>query len=98
MNCSSSPEDCSLEPATFRPQNDYQAAESGHLVLSIHSHVVLARTGDREAFVASVREQIRAAVQGIDASAAEAYEQAAPADQLWAGLERYWRKREEAAA
>jgi len=58
----------------------------------------LARTGDREAFVASVREQIRAAVQGIDASAAEAYEQAAPADQVWAGLERYWRKREEAAA
>ena len=51
-----------------------------------------ARTGDRESFMA-------AAVADIEASAgpdwAPAYVQAAPPEQLYAGLDRYWHKRAE---
>jgi glyoxylase-like metal-dependent hydrolase (beta-lactamase superfamily II) len=50
----------------------------------------LARTHDRDAFVATVREQIERAA---GAELAATYEQAAPAEQLYAGLERYWAKR-----
>jgi glyoxylase-like metal-dependent hydrolase (beta-lactamase superfamily II) len=55
----------------------------------------LARVGDGERFVAAVRDQVRAAT---DPEAAKRLLQAAPADQLWLGLERYWRKRAEAEA
>jgi glyoxylase-like metal-dependent hydrolase (beta-lactamase superfamily II) len=55
----------------------------------------LARGGDGERFVAAVRDQVRAAT---DPEAAKRLLQAAPADQLWLGLERYWRKRAEAEA
>ena len=51
----------------------------------------LARGGDRSAFIAAVRAEIGSA------SAAE-YEQAAPAEQLYAGYERYWRKHSEDGA
>lgn len=52
-----------------------------------------ARSAERESFV----ERVRAEVSGhVDAETAAAYEQAAPPDQLYAGLERYWRKRAEA--
>jgi glyoxylase-like metal-dependent hydrolase (beta-lactamase superfamily II) len=44
-------------------------------------------------FVASVRGEIAG---HVDSDTAEAYEQAAPPEQLYAGLERYWRKRAEA--
>jgi glyoxylase-like metal-dependent hydrolase (beta-lactamase superfamily II) len=54
----------------------------------------LAREGDRERFVALVREEI--ARQGTAEQAAQ-YEQAAPAEQLYAGYERYWSKRASAA-
>jgi glyoxylase-like metal-dependent hydrolase (beta-lactamase superfamily II) len=50
----------------------------------------LVRTGDHDAFVTAVVAQIEAAV---DAETALAYTQAAPPEQLYAGLERYWRKR-----
>ena len=53
----------------------------------------VARDGDREAFVDNVRSEIG---RRVDAETAAAYEQAAPPDQLYAGLERYWRKRAEA--
>jgi glyoxylase-like metal-dependent hydrolase (beta-lactamase superfamily II) len=53
-----------------------------------------ARDQDRDTFMAGVREEI---ARGAEPSTAEAYEQAAPADQVFMGLERYWRKREEAA-
>jgi glyoxylase-like metal-dependent hydrolase (beta-lactamase superfamily II) len=50
----------------------------------------LARDSEREQFMASVRDEIRA---GAEPGAAAAYEEAAPRDQLYMGLERYWRKR-----
>jgi glyoxylase-like metal-dependent hydrolase (beta-lactamase superfamily II) len=51
----------------------------------------LARDGGREAFVRAVQEQIMS--DGSPEQAAT-YEQAAPVEQLFAGYERYWRKRE----
>ncbi|MGH2875596.1 MAG: MBL fold metallo-hydrolase [Solirubrobacteraceae bacterium] len=50
----------------------------------------LARDGGLERFVATVREQI---VDDVGPEVAAAYQQAAPAEQLYAGYERYWRKR-----
>ncbi|MGH2858358.1 MAG: MBL fold metallo-hydrolase [Solirubrobacteraceae bacterium] len=50
----------------------------------------LARDGGLEVFVATVREQILA---DVGPEVAAAYQQAAPAEQLYAGYERYWRKR-----
>jgi glyoxylase-like metal-dependent hydrolase (beta-lactamase superfamily II) len=52
-----------------------------------------ARDQDLDAFVAGVRDEV---AQHVDAETAAAYEQAAPPEQLYAGLERYWRKRAEA--
>jgi glyoxylase-like metal-dependent hydrolase (beta-lactamase superfamily II) len=46
-----------------------------------------------DGFVAGVRAEI---AQHVDSETAAAYEQAAPPEQLYAGLERYWRKRAEA--
>jgi glyoxylase-like metal-dependent hydrolase (beta-lactamase superfamily II) len=54
----------------------------------------LARDSDHESFVARVRAEV---ADRMDPETALAYEQAAPPDQLYAGLERYWRKRAEAA-
>lgn len=55
----------------------------------------LAREQDRGTFVDSVRAEI---AEHVEPDVAAAFEQAAPAEQLYAGLERYWRKRAEAAA
>jgi glyoxylase-like metal-dependent hydrolase (beta-lactamase superfamily II) len=52
-----------------------------------------AREHELETFVEHVRSEISGRV---DPETAAAYEQAAPPDQLYAGLERYWRKRGEA--
>ena len=52
-----------------------------------------ARDQDLDAFVASVRDEV---AQHVDAETAAAYDQAAPPEQLYAGLDRYWRKRSEA--
>jgi hypothetical protein len=51
-----------------------------------------ARPGDREAFLAAGEEEFAAQV-GPDA--VTALRQAAPVEQSWLGLERYWRKRAE---
>jgi hypothetical protein len=51
------------------------------------------RAGERDAFVAAVEAELRRAPD-----VASRTEQAAPIEQLWLGLERYWRKRREAAA
>jgi glyoxylase-like metal-dependent hydrolase (beta-lactamase superfamily II) len=53
------------------------------------------REQDLDTFVAGVRAEI---AEHVDPDLFEAYIQAAPPDQLYAGLERYWRKRTEAAA
>jgi glyoxylase-like metal-dependent hydrolase (beta-lactamase superfamily II) len=50
------------------------------------------REQDQEAFIAGARDEI---VRGAEPDAQEAYTQAAPLDQVYAGLERYWRKRAE---
>jgi glyoxylase-like metal-dependent hydrolase (beta-lactamase superfamily II) len=52
----------------------------------------LAGEGDRERFIGSIEHEIRA---NADEETFERYRQAAPPDQLWLGLERYWRKRSE---
>jgi hypothetical protein len=49
-----------------------------------------ARDLDEDAFLARRREWV--------ASAPAVYEQAAPSEQMWLGLERYWRKRAEKEA
>ncbi|HTU88062.1 MAG TPA: MBL fold metallo-hydrolase [Solirubrobacteraceae bacterium] len=54
-----------------------------------------ARERDQAAFVEHVRSEV---AHRVDADAAAAYEQAAPPDQLYAGLERYWHKRAEAVS
>jgi len=54
-----------------------------------------AREQEREQFVSQAVAEIEARVQE---GTAAAYTQAAPPDQLYAGLTRYWRKREERAA
>jgi hypothetical protein len=50
----------------------------------------LARDSSEEAFIGAVEEQIRR--DGGD-EVALAYRQAAPPEQLYAGLKRYWKKR-----
>ena len=52
-----------------------------------------AREQDLDQFVAGVREEISG---NAEEELLEAYEQAAPPDQLYAGLEQYWRKRADA--
>jgi glyoxylase-like metal-dependent hydrolase (beta-lactamase superfamily II) len=52
------------------------------------------REQDLDAFVEDVRAEL---AEHVDPDLVEAYIQAAPPDQLYAGLKRYWRKRAEAA-
>jgi glyoxylase-like metal-dependent hydrolase (beta-lactamase superfamily II) len=49
-----------------------------------------ARKGDRERFL---RDLDAETMRAVDEGAAVRYRQAAPPEQLWLGLERYWRKR-----
>jgi hypothetical protein len=51
-----------------------------------------AREGDERSFVGALEDELR---RGPDPEAAERLKQAAPPEQLWLGLERYWRKRAE---
>jgi glyoxylase-like metal-dependent hydrolase (beta-lactamase superfamily II) len=52
-----------------------------------------AREQDLDTFVAGVRSEI---AEHADPELLDTYEQAAPPEQVYAGLERYWRKRSEA--
>jgi glyoxylase-like metal-dependent hydrolase (beta-lactamase superfamily II) len=52
------------------------------------------RDQDRDAFIAGLADEL---ARGAEPDAIDAYTQAAPLDQLYAGLERYWRKRSEKA-
>ncbi len=54
----------------------------------------LARDQDKDSFVATIQAQIR---RGGGPELAATYQQAAPAEQLYAGLDRYWRKPARAA-
>jgi glyoxylase-like metal-dependent hydrolase (beta-lactamase superfamily II) len=53
----------------------------------------LARDNDEAGFVAAMRERLS---QHMTPDAQASFEQAAPPEQLYQGLDRYWRKREEA--
>ena len=54
-----------------------------------------ARQEDLETFVAGIGEEIR---RGAEPGTPPAYAQAAPPEQMYLGLDRYWRKREEAVS
>jgi glyoxylase-like metal-dependent hydrolase (beta-lactamase superfamily II) len=49
-----------------------------------------ARLEGEERFIAGIESRVG---EAVDAATMESYEQAAPPDQLYQGLERYWRKR-----
>jgi glyoxylase-like metal-dependent hydrolase (beta-lactamase superfamily II) len=68
------------------------SGQLGELSDRLDAWAELARTGGREDFVAAIRAEVE---QSAGADLAKSYEQAAPAEQLYAGLERYWRKRSE---
>lgn len=68
-------------------------AQLAELSERLDEWAAVAREGDHDAFVNRVRSEID---EVVDADTAAAYEQAAPPDQLYAGLERYWRKRADA--
>jgi len=68
-------------------------AQLAELSERLDEWAAVAREGDHDAFVNRVRSEID---EVVDSDTAAAYEQAAPPDQLYAGLERYWRKRADA--
>ena len=51
-----------------------------------------ARMKDEETFIARMEEEL---LDASDPATVEAFEQAAPPNQLYMGLERYWRKKAE---
>ncbi len=59
---------------------------------SLSRHAERARGGDQESFIGALEDDLRGAA---DAGVAERLRQAAPPEQLWLGLDRYWRKRTE---
>jgi glyoxylase-like metal-dependent hydrolase (beta-lactamase superfamily II) len=61
---------------------------------SLVEHADIARRGGEEDFVRAMDREVRDAT---DAEAAERFAQAVPPEQAFQGLERYWRKRSEAA-
>jgi glyoxylase-like metal-dependent hydrolase (beta-lactamase superfamily II) len=62
---------------------------------SLGEHADMARRCEEEEFVRALTRELRDA---MDAESAERMMQAAPPEQLYQGLERYWRKRAEAEA
>ena len=68
-------------------------AQLAELSLRLDDWAALAREQDLEGFVDGIRTEISA---HVDVETVPAYEQAAPPEQLYAGFERYWRKRSEA--
>ncbi len=70
-------------------------AQMDRVRASLSHHSERARGGDKKSFVGGLADDLRARV---DDQVAERLTQAAPPDQLWLGLERYWRKRSEREA
>jgi glyoxylase-like metal-dependent hydrolase (beta-lactamase superfamily II) len=73
--------------------SDDPEAQLAELSARLDEWAARALEQDQATFVDGVRAEI---AEHADASLLEAYEQAAPPDQLYAGLERYWRKRADA--
>jgi glyoxylase-like metal-dependent hydrolase (beta-lactamase superfamily II) len=74
-------------------QVDDVAAQLDRVRESLRSESEAARGGDREAFLAALDTRIDA---GTNPATARSLRQASPPDQLWQGLDRYWRKRHQA--
>jgi glyoxylase-like metal-dependent hydrolase (beta-lactamase superfamily II) len=70
--------------------SDDVEAQLSELERSLDEYAERARAQELEEFVAAVGADLE---RGVDASLIPAYKQAAPPDQLYLGLERYWRKR-----
>ena len=60
--------------------------------LSLVDSAERARMKDEETFIARLEDQL---IDATDLATVEAFEQAAPPNQLYMGLERYWRKKAE---
>jgi len=73
--------------------SDDPEAQLAELSARLDDWAARAREQDLDEFVAGVREEIS---ENAEEELLEAYEQAAPPDQLYAGLDRYWRKRADA--
>jgi len=73
--------------------SDDVEAQLAELSARLDSWAALAREQDIDTFMAGIRAEI---AEHAEPELLETYEQAAPADQLYAGLERYWRKRADA--
>ena len=71
-------------------ESDDVEAQLAELAQRLDDWVALAREGDRDAFVASIEAEIE---RGAEAGVVPAYRQAADPDQMYAGLDRYIRKR-----
>jgi glyoxylase-like metal-dependent hydrolase (beta-lactamase superfamily II) len=71
------------------------AAHIARLRDGIAGNAELARREDLDGFAAALRAHLSAE---LTPDAQASFEQAAPPDQLYQGLDRYWRKREEASA
>ena len=71
------------------------AAHLQRVAANLDEQAERARTLDRDSFITTMQRQI---VAEATPEIAAAYEQAAAADQMYQGLERYWRKREEREA
>jgi glyoxylase-like metal-dependent hydrolase (beta-lactamase superfamily II) len=86
-----SPERLAMTHFGFGEDVAGQLAEVGR---RLDAWAELVRSTDRETFLARHREEVSGA---SEPGVAQAFTQAAPPDQLYAGLERYWRKREQHA-
>jgi glyoxylase-like metal-dependent hydrolase (beta-lactamase superfamily II) len=75
--------------------SDDPEAQLAELSARLDEWAARAEEQDLETFMTGVRAEIEAKA---DPELLEAYEQAAPPDQLYAGLDRYWRKRRDAVA
>ncbi len=76
----------------FSASEDVEA-QLAELSARLDDWAARAREQDLDTFMAGVRAEI---AEHADPELLETYEQAAPADQLYAGLDRYWRKRADA--
>jgi glyoxylase-like metal-dependent hydrolase (beta-lactamase superfamily II) len=72
--------------------SDDAEAQLQELGSRLDTWAAMARDAGRTGFISAVAEAVAA---GASAEDVGAYEQAAPYDQLYAGLDRYWRKRDE---
>jgi glyoxylase-like metal-dependent hydrolase (beta-lactamase superfamily II) len=78
----------------FGPVTDVEA-QLHRVRTSLLDHAEMARDGEEQSFISALDDEVRSA---LDPDSAESMLQAAPSNQMWMGLERYWRKRGEKEA